>query len=96
MAKKGALEWGKPSAAKAASSWRLQMVLVFLSPSTLPLALYATSASPHEVTLVQDTLSQVLVGQQPERLIGDKAYDSDPLDEKLAEQGIDWLSKALR
>lgn len=26
--------------------------------------------------------------ENPERLIGDRAYDSDPLDEKLAEQGI--------
>ena len=26
--------------------------------------------------------------EKPERLIGDRAYDSDPLDERLAQQGI--------
>ena len=28
----------------------------------------------------------------PERLIGDRAYDSDPLDERLAEYGIDMIA----
>jgi transposase len=28
----------------------------------------------------------------PERLIGDRAYDSDPLDERLAEQGIELIA----
>jgi transposase len=28
----------------------------------------------------------------PERLIGDKAYDSDPLDEKLAENGVELIA----
>lgn len=51
--------------------------------SGLPLALSAYSASPHEVTLVESTLEQLLVDETPQRLIGDKAYDSDPLDERL-------------
>ena len=58
----------------------------------LPLAVYAASASPHEVTLVQATLAEVLTDEQPERLIGDKAYDSDPLDEELQEQGIEMIA----
>lgn len=29
---------------------------------------------------------------QPERLIGDKAYDSDALDEKLSERGIEMIA----
>jgi len=28
----------------------------------------------------------------PERLIGDKAYDSDPLDERLKDQGIQMIA----
>jgi len=28
----------------------------------------------------------------PERLIGDKAYDSDPLDKKLAENGVELIA----
>jgi transposase len=58
----------------------------------LPLAVYTASASPHEVTLVRDTLAQVLTLEGPERVIGDKAYDSDPLDEELAEQGIEMIA----
>ncbi len=53
-----------------------------------PVALSVGSASPHEVRLVEETLEKRLVDDTPERLIGDRAYDSDPLDEKLAEQGI--------
>jgi len=35
------------------------------------------SASPHEVTLVEDTLGRSFTNELPERLIGDKAYDSE-------------------
>ncbi|HJZ95743.1 MAG TPA: transposase, partial [Candidatus Solibacter sp.] len=49
----------------------------------LPIAVHTTSASPHEVSLVTDTLLESFVDEFPERLIGDKAYDSDPLDKEL-------------
>jgi len=49
----------------------------------LPLALRAESASPAEVKLVEQTLEERIVADVPERLIGDKAYDSDRLDEQL-------------
>ncbi len=51
--------------------------------SGLPIALSAGSASPHEVTLVEPTLDAAFVDESPQRLIGDKAYDSDPLDQRL-------------
>ena len=60
--------------------------------SGLPLAVYAESASPHEVTLVRETLVQSFTAERPERLIGDKAYDSDPLDEELAAEGIELIA----
>src|SRR6478672_8722866 len=50
-----------------------------------PVAIYAASASPHEVRLVGTTIEHRLIQQKPEKLIGDKAYDSDPLDKELAE-----------
>jgi transposase len=49
----------------------------------LPLALRIESASPAEVKLVEKTLDERIVPDVPERLIGDKAYDSDRLDEQL-------------
>ena len=49
----------------------------------LPLALRTESASPAEVKLVAATLEARVVRDVPERLIGDKAYDSDALDQQL-------------
>jgi transposase len=57
-----------------------------------PVSVYTASASLHEVTLVQATLAEVLTDEGPERLIGDKAYDSDPLDKELAEQGVEMIA----
>ena len=36
------------------------------------------------------------LAEEPERLIGDKAYDSDPLDAALAEQGIEMIAPNRR
>jgi len=47
--------------------------------------LRAESASPAEVKLVEATLEDRLVADVPERLIGDKGYDSDRLDARLLE-----------
>ena len=58
----------------------------------LPLAVHTTSASPHEVSLVTATLLESFVDELPERLIGDKAYDSDPLDVELATAGIEMIA----
>ena len=66
--------------------------MVVADNASLPLAIHAASAAPHEVTLVGETLLQSFIVQQPERLIGDKAYDSDPLDAELAERGIELIA----
>jgi transposase len=66
--------------------------MAFSDGSSVPLALHAQSASPHEVTLVEPTLESAFVKEKPERLIGDKAYDSDPLDESLLEKGIEMIA----
>jgi transposase len=60
--------------------------------SSIPLALHAQSASPHEVTLVEATLASAFLKEQPKRLIGDKAYDSDPLATTLLELGIEMIA----
>ena len=57
-----------------------------------PLAVDTASASPHEVTLVRDVLTQGFTSGQPKRLIGDKAYDSDPLDAELKTEGIEMIA----
>lgn len=57
-----------------------------------PVAIHIESASPAEVRLTRATLAQRFTPQIPERLIGDKAYDSDPLDQELAAQGIELIA----
>src|SRR5581483_12398117 len=58
----------------------------------LPFAITTGTAVPAAVTLVEATLQQSLVEEKPLRLIGDKAYDSDPLRDQLLEQGIVLLA----
>ena len=50
----------------------------------LPIAIDATSARPHGVTLVDRTLDACFLEHVPEKVIGDRAYDSDKLDQRLA------------
>ena len=40
------------------------------------------------ITLVEKTLKVSFVKNKPERLIGDRAYDSGPLDTRLEVEGI--------
>jgi transposase len=45
------------------------------------------------VTLVEATLEERFVADVPERLIGDKAYDSDKLDERLMQNyGMEMIA----
>jgi transposase len=48
------------------------------------------------VTLVESTLEVRFTSEQPTRLVGDRAYDSDPLDERLAKQGIAMIAPHRR
>ena len=58
----------------------------------LPIAIDVASASPAEVRLVISTLEARFIPELPERLIGDKAYDSDPLAAQLAEGGVELIA----
>src|SRR5579884_4200638 len=62
----------------------------------LPVAMCAASASPHEVTLVAATLDSRFVDDLPARLIGDRAYDADPLNEALVELGVEMIAPHRR
>jgi transposase len=57
-----------------------------------PVAVCAECATPHEVTLVQQTLAEIFVAEPIQRLIGDNAYDSDQLDRDLAETGVEMIA----
>ena len=71
--------------------------MVVVDGQGVPLGNHLDAASPAEVTLVEATLATIAVPRagpgrprtRPERLIGDKAYDSDPLRERLRARGIE-------
>jgi transposase len=51
------------------------------------------SASPHETKLVEPTVQQRFTTALPGCLIGDRAYDCDPLDARLQQQhGIELVA----
>ena len=54
--------------------------------SGLPIAANVECASPHEITLVKNTIKSLFTNIKPEKIIGDKAYDSDVLDNELKQE----------
>jgi transposase len=57
-----------------------------------PIAISTHQASTHEVKLVEKTIQNRFVKARPKRIIGDKAYDSDKLDEALKTQRIRMIA----
>lgn len=66
-------------------------IMVLVDARGLPVAVTTGSASPHESKLVQGLFDFMLSGDTPERIIGDKAYDSDALDEDLDDECIEMI-----
>jgi transposase len=63
----------------------------------LPVALWIASASPHEQKLVEATVEHRFVREKPKRLIADRGYDSDALDNLLAQRhGIELIAPHRR
>jgi transposase len=63
----------------------------------LPVAVCLASASPHEVKLAETALDSLFISGMPEKLIGDKAYDSDTLDDDLLKkQGVEMIAPHRR
>ncbi len=68
-------------------------VVAAVDGAGLPVAVGIASASPHEVKVLEAALDEALLDELPERLIGDKAYDSDKLDERLwDERGVKLIA----
>jgi transposase len=84
--KKGGAGVGKTKRGKGTK------IMAVADGAGLPVAVCAESATPHEVTLVQQTLAESVVAEPLQRLIGDKAYDSDRLDRALAQTGVEMIA----
>lgn len=58
----------------------------------LPVAIEIESATPHETQLTEKTVKELFINVKIGKLIGDKAYDSDSLDERLAKNKIELIA----
>jgi transposase len=58
----------------------------------LPLGVSVAPANSGEPQMVQQTLTLFDADSQPDRLIGDKAYDSDPLEALMLDLGIEMIA----
>jgi len=67
-------------------------IMIMVDRKGLPIAVNTGSASPHESTLVEPLFDFMISVDFPDKLIGDKAYDSDRLDENLAQKGVEMIS----
>ena len=84
---KGGLDVGITRRGKATK------IMAVAEGNGLPLAVGIASGERAECQLVVDTLDARFIEEVPRRLIGDKAYDSDPLDQQLdRELGIKMIS----
>ncbi len=67
-------------------------IMILVDAKGLPLAVSTGSASPHESGLIQELFGFMLSSTLPQRVIGDKAYDSDGLDAQMARDGIEMIA----
>jgi transposase len=67
-------------------------ILAIVDRHGLPLSVSTHAANHHEVTLVQLSFDFYMLEAKPQNLIGDKAYDSDGLDDQLKQQGVEMIA----
>lgn len=63
-------------------------ILAIVDCHGLPLSVSTHAANHHEVTLVQLSFHFSRLEDKPEHLIGDRAYDSNGLDDDLKHDGV--------
>ena len=68
-------------------------IMAVAAGNSVPVAVAIDSASAHESQLVDETLSASFLDELAARLIGDKAYDFDPLDRHLEDEyGMEMIA----
>ena len=85
-AKGGGLEIGATKRGKG------MKIMAIVDRHGLPLSVSTHAANHHEVRLVQLCFDFYMIEAKPEKLIGDRAYDSDPLDAELRKDGIEMIA----
>jgi hypothetical protein len=86
LAKGGGAEIGPTKRGKG------MKIVAIVDRHGLPLSVSTHAANHHEVRLVQLCFDFYMIEAKPENLIGDRAYDSDPLDDELRRDGIEMIA----
>src|SRR3954463_16191261 len=89
MAKGGGAEIGATNRGKGMT------IMAIVGRHRLPLSVSTHGANHHEARLVQLCFDFYMIEAKPENLVGDRAYDSDPLDEELRREGIEMIAPHL-
>ena len=87
MAKGGGAEIGPTKRGKG------MKIMAIVDRHGLSLSVSTHAANHHEVRLVQLCFDFYMIEAKPESLIGDRAYDSDPLDNDLRKDGIEMIAR---
>jgi len=66
--------------------------MVVVDGQGVPLGKQLASASPHETKLIEATLDRSFAPEKVQRLIYDRAADSNALRQQLADRGIDLIA----
>jgi len=85
--KKGGAEVGKTKRGKGTK------IMLLVDGNGTPLAVDTCSASPNEVTLIEPLLDRRMRIRRPQRLLYDRAADSDPLRQRLAKRRIELICR---
>src|SRR6185312_12695982 len=67
-------------------------IMAIVDHHGLPLSVSTHAANHHEVRLVQLCFDFYMIEAKTETLVGDRDYDSDPLDESLRQNGIEMIA----
>jgi hypothetical protein len=70
--------------------------MTVVTKKSRPLALQVFSATPFESTLLEETIKKRFTKTKIRRVVADRAYDSDPLDEQIREKGTELISPHKR
>ncbi len=68
-------------------------IMAIANNRSLPISLGIEGASRHESQLAERAIRSCYTANLPQRVVGDKAYDSDPLDERLrCRDGVELIA----
>jgi len=70
--------------------------MVVVDGQGIPVGKQLASASPHETKLIEGTLESSFAPDKVQRLIYDKAADSNALRQRMADRGIDLIAPENR